>query len=232
MTIDRIGHNPQYPVTDNWSYLVDEVIDSIASQSKEKVVAMGHSLGGVLTMLAAIRRPDLIRAVVVIESPLIGPIHSTLVRLAKHLKLIDRLTPSRQTKGRRSFWATREQVKTYLLQKKLFSTFTSEALNDYIDYGLQKSAEGYSLRFDKSIEALIYRTIPHTMPSYGMKLNVPTYLLYGKHSNVMSARYAQYMARKYNVSTQALLGTHMLPMEKPQIVARYAKSWLSSLPPP
>lgn len=136
--IDRIGHNPQFPVTENWHYLVDEVINSIKEQSRQPVIAVGHSLGGVLSLLAAIEQPSLFRAVIMLDSPLIGRFKSSMVRLAKALGVIDRVTPAARTRGRRKHWQSREQLIAYLRTRVLFRTFTDECLQDYIDYGLKK----------------------------------------------------------------------------------------------
>src|SRR5437870_13259241 len=70
--IDRIGHNPQFPVTENWPFLIDEVIDSVNRQAGQPVIAVGHSLGGVLSLLAAIKEPTLFKAVIMLDSPLLG----------------------------------------------------------------------------------------------------------------------------------------------------------------
>ena len=51
--VDRIGHDPHYPVTDGWPNLVDELIDTISERHQQPVIGIGHSLGGFLTALAA-----------------------------------------------------------------------------------------------------------------------------------------------------------------------------------
>lgn len=55
--IDKIGHNAKFPVTENWHFLVDEVLNSVRQQATQPVIAVGHSLGGVLSLLAAIEEP-------------------------------------------------------------------------------------------------------------------------------------------------------------------------------
>jgi len=224
--IDRIGHNPAFPVTENWHHLVEEVIYSIETQATQPVIAIGHSLGGVLSLIASIERPDLIKAVIMIDSPLLGRFKSSMVRLAKALGIIDRITPAFRTRGRRQHWKTREQVIEYLSERELFKTFTPKAMEDYVDYGLKKTSDGYELRFDRHIEYLIYRTLPHTLPRYERGLSIPTLLIYGKQSTVVDRFDIHYMKKHYGIEVQALPGTHMLPMESPQEVAHAAKEWL------
>jgi pimeloyl-ACP methyl ester carboxylesterase len=65
--IDKIGHAKAFPINDNWHTLVDELRESIRLQSNNQpVVAVGHSLGGVLSILAALKEPALFRAVVLL----------------------------------------------------------------------------------------------------------------------------------------------------------------------
>ena len=99
--IDRVGHTSQFPVTENWQRLIEEVIFSIQSQALQPVIAVGHSLGGVLSLLAAIEQPSLFKAVILLDSPLINRFKSSVVRFSKALGMIDRLTPAFRTRARR-----------------------------------------------------------------------------------------------------------------------------------
>ncbi|KTD01902.1 alpha/beta fold hydrolase [Legionella feeleii] len=227
--IDRIGHNPQFPVTENWHYLVEEVIASIKNQASQPVIGLGHSLGGVLSLLAAIEQPQLFKAVIMVDSPLLGPFKSSMVRLAKALGVIDRITPAGRTRGRREYWQNREQLLAYLKGRELFQTFTDACLQDYIDYGLQQTDRGYVLRFDRHIEYLIYRTIPHILPAYAGKAKVPVALIYGNKSTVVDRLDVRYMKKHYHILCCKVEGTHMLPMEYPTQLATQISTLLDAI---
>lgn len=218
--VDRIGHDPAYPVTENWHNLVSEVIASVQTKAQQPVIALGHSLGGVLSLLAAIERPDLFKAVILLDSPLIGPFKSSMVRLAKALGIIDRVTPAYRTKGRRAYWQNHDQLLRYLRTRDLFKTFTDECLDDYITYGLELKGDGYYLRFDRHIEYQIYRTIPHVIPSYQDKLSVPAALIYGDKSTVVDRMDVRYMKSHFHIKSFKTRGTHLFPMEHPEDVAK------------
>ncbi|WP_419418798.1 alpha/beta fold hydrolase [Legionella sp. D16C41] len=218
--IDKIGHNPRFPVTDNWEYLVDELIAGIQKECSHPVIGVGHSLGGVLTLLAAIKMPSLFKSVIMIDSPLLSRFKSTIIGFAKLLGLIDKITPAFRAKKRQSFWQNKEELISYLRSRPLFKTFSDACLQDYIDFGFKKTEKGYRLYFKRFIEYLIFRTIPHDLPRYEGLLTVPTALIYGNKSNVIDRLDVRYMQKKYNIHCYKMKGTHMLPMEHPDAVAR------------
>lgn len=217
--IDKIGHHPDYPVTENWHFLVAEVLASIPQKTSQPVIALGHSLGGVLSLLAALERPYLFQAVVMIDAPILGWIKSRLVLLAKSMGLIDHITPAYRTKGRRRSWQSRAEVYQYLKSKPLFKHFTPACLDDYVQYGLEENHEGFHLRFDPHIEYQIYRTIPHDLYLNVQKLPLPVFLIYGKQSQVVDRFDVYYMRTRYQIHCIQLPGTHMLPMEIPEKLA-------------
>ncbi len=218
--IDRIGHQSTFPVTENWHYLVDELIDSVQRQAQRPVIALGHSLGGVLSLIAAIERPELFKAVIMLDSPLLGRFKSSMVRLAKALGVIDRITPAHRTRGRRQYWQDKEQLMQYLKTRDLFKNFNEACLEDYIDHGMEKHEDGYYLRFDKHIEYQIYRTIPHILPKYQGQLKIPAALIYGDKSTIVDTIDIRYMKKHFNIRCFETEGSHVFPMERPQRAAQ------------
>jgi len=98
--LEQHGHDPRFPVDDNWNNLVDELILHV-EQGSEPVWGVGHSLGGVLHYHAALRRPELYRGVVMLDSPLLTGVDRLVIRAAKRFGFIDRITPAGRTVGRR-----------------------------------------------------------------------------------------------------------------------------------
>lgn len=216
---DKVGHDPDYPVTENWTCLVEEILSDIENRCREPVIAVGHSLGAVLSFLAAMQKPALFKAVIMLDAPLISPWKSRLVALAKKMGLIDRITPAFQTKNRREHWKTREEVLEYLQSRPLFKTFTSACLHDYVQYGLIEDKDGFHLDFNREVEYSIYRTIPHILPQYQGKLATPTALIYGSKSRVVTAGDRRYMAQQFGIRMQCIGGTHLFPFEIPEQAA-------------
>src|SRR3989475_2044662 len=106
--VNTSGHGPRRPVTEGWPHLIAEQLEHIERYG-EPVLGVGHSLGGYLTMLAALERPELFRAIVVLDSPVIGTWAGRAFGLVKRFGLVDRVTPAGATRDRRSHWKRSEE---------------------------------------------------------------------------------------------------------------------------
>ncbi|HWV91472.1 MAG TPA: alpha/beta hydrolase, partial [Burkholderiales bacterium] len=157
--IEAIGTDPRFPVSEGWPHLVDQLIESI----KEPVYGVGHSLGGYLNYLAAVRRPELFRAIVLLDAPIIGAFRGGMLGATKRLGIVDRVTPAGATRDRRSTWSSREEAKAHFRSRALFRHFTDDCLDDYVRHGLTERNGKLQLRIDPAVEYQIYRTIPHDM---------------------------------------------------------------------
>ncbi len=181
--IDTIGTDPRHPPTEGWPHLVEQLIESI----KEPVFGVGHSLGGYLSYLAAVQRPDLFRAIVLLDAPIIGPFRGTMLGAVKRLGIVDRVTPAGATRDRRSSWSTHEEARAHFRTRPLFKDFADEALDDYVQHGLVEHADKLKLKIDPAIEYQIYRTIPHDMMRHLPQLRVPAVFIGGERSDVGGA---------------------------------------------
>lgn len=219
--VEMFGHNKNYPVTDGWVCLVDELIDSIEAYADSPVYGVGHSLGGVLTFMAAVKRPELFHAIVMMDSPIFSRLKSILIKWIKQLGFIDRMTPGRgKTLKRKRHWPDAATAFNYLHGKKVFKDFTREALEDYINFGMEITPAGLQLKYDVDIEHEIYRTIPHDLTKLKKQLQVPLFYLYGEKSDVLSPYDIRDLQRSFsNIKTYKVPGGHLFPFEYPKETA-------------
>jgi len=215
--VERIGHDPRYPVTDGWPNLVDELIDTIVARYQQPVIGVGHSLGGLLTALAAANRPELFHAVILLDAPILAPFQGSAVKLVKRVGLIDRVTPAGSTRNRRREWPSREEAIAHFRRRRLFRNFAPECLQDYADHGLVPSENGVALWFDPGIEYQIYRTIPHNIAGALKRLAVPGGFIGGNDSDVLRRVGLGYTRRLFRLSL--LAGGHLFPFEIPGAAA-------------
>ena len=227
--IEAAGTDPRYPVTDGWPLLVDELIDTLERDYRgEPVFGVGHSLGAYLTFLAAARRPELFRAIVMLDAPVISAIRGRVLGASKRLGIVDRVTPAGATRDRRAEWDSREEAKAHFRTRKLFRDFTEECLDDYVRHGLVKREHGYRLKIDPAIETQIYRTIPHDMHRQLRHLKVPAGFIGGTHSEVLR-RAGMRVMRGGRFLKRRVPGGHLFPFEHPAQAAFAVEQLLLAL---
>jgi pimeloyl-ACP methyl ester carboxylesterase len=220
------GHDPRFPVGDNWERLVDELLHHLQALPGP-VLGVGHSLGGVLHLHAALRCPQFYKGVVMLDSPLLGRRDRWAIKLAKQWGLIDRITPAGRTLGRRAEFADRDSARAYFAGKALFRGFDPDCLDAYVAHGLEAYGERVRLRFDPRTEIGIYRSVPHTQPGLATRLQLPLALVQGSHSNVVRRHHAQAARRLRLGEHHELPGGHMFPLERPLQTARLLREIFS-----
>lgn len=217
--IHKHAHNPDYPVTDNWELLARELADEISSTYDKPVIGVGHSLGGVLHLLAATRRPELYTSIVLLDAPIISRLSSFGLRVMKRTGLLRKYPPASSTRFRRRNFQSREEALEYFRSKKNFAGFDPEALADYVEHGLEHTGDEYRLVFEPEIEAQIYSTIPHHLPSLKGRLPVPISYIGGTDSYEARLARLGFMRRNFAVRFRLVPGTHLFPFENPEKTA-------------
>lgn len=225
--IEAIGTDPRYPVTEGWTLLVEQLVDTLERDyGGEPVYGVGHSLGAYLTFLAAARRPELFRAIVMLDAPIIGPVKGSLLGATKRIGIVDRVTPAGATRDRRAEWRSREEAKAHFRTRKLFRNFSESCLDDYIHHALIKKEDQFSLKIDPAIEYRIYRTIPHDMHRHLRELRVPAGFAGGTHSDVVRRVGMAHMRR---FRKRRVPGGHLFPLEHPLEAAAAIEELLQEL---
>lgn len=219
--LDRLGHNPKYPVENNWHHLADELIEHLETRcGSTPVIGVGHSLGGVVTYLAALKAPERFQQLLLLDPPLMTGLDSLGLKLAKRLGFIDKVTPARLSLGRRSTWPDQDSAAAYFKSKKLFSRFDPQALADYVAAGTEADPkQGIRLRFEPQIEVAIFRSLADHLTGSQRKLKVPASLIRGTESDLMTVA-REKKIRKMGFRCYQVPGGHMFPMENPEMTRK------------
>lgn len=233
--IDTIGHSSKYPVTNNWELLVDELIEAIEQNKNKnnnntKVIGVGHSLGGSLSLFAAVKRPDLFKGLVLLDAPIFAFAKAQLVRFLKKIHRLYWISPdARKTEKRRMHWSSKEEALDYLAKRDLFKNFSREALQDFVDFGTVPDNHKLKLKFNPKIEAMIYRTLPHNYWEHKFKLKVPTISIIGKETSILHKIDMIFMQKYFKIGLKRIDGGHLFPFEYPEKTAKLVKESISDM---
>lgn len=227
--LERHAHNPNFPVTNGWEFLAAELREEIKKNYDQKIIGVGHSLGGILHFLVAVENPEFYKALILLDAPLISRLSGTGLKILKRTKLIDKIPLAKMTKFRRSVWQSKTEALKHFQQKEKFQSFDEEVLRDYIEHGTIEEAENAKLLFSPSIEAEIYRTIPDNFAKFRGKLKVPMAYIGGTMSREGRLARLGFMRKNFPLNFYSVEGTHLFPFEKPAETARLIKKALADL---
>lgn len=219
--IERLGHETRHPVTNNWPHLRDQLIAFIETEVRGPALLVGHSLGGILSVIVAAERPDLARGVLLLDAPLIAGWRAQGLRMAKASGLARRLTPSHIARGRRQQWPSREAVGAHFARKAAFARWDPRVLADYVAAGFVQRGSDVALAFERDIEARIYETLPHHIgPLLARRpLRGPLGFIGGRQSRELRQAGLATTQRLAGDFFEWTDGTHLFPMEHPDRTA-------------
>ena len=225
------SQEPPESVT-GWHDFADDLITCFDQQGWREVIGVGHSLGGIATMIAAAQRPDLFRALVFIDPVLFPPDFEGMLREQFGITDFEQAPVVQGARRRRERWESRAAAFQHFRPKRVFQLFSDEALWDYVNYGLREDANGeVYTAMSRDWEAHVYLTsAPNVWPELS-QITLPMMGLRAEHSNTLFLDAWEHWA---TVHPQAHLlqmagVTHLLPMEIPEQVAAAIYHFLATL---
>jgi pimeloyl-ACP methyl ester carboxylesterase len=222
--VDKFGHAPEYPVSDNWGYLVRQLQDFAAREVDrhgEPAHLVGHSLGGFLSLMCAARNPLLTRGVLLLDSPLLGGWKAKALGAMKLTPLVGSISPGRVSRRRKNRWPSCEAAFEHFRHKKAFARWDEQVLRDYVTQCTHDENGEAVLSFDRDVETAIYNTLPDNLDRLLRRhpVQCPVAFIGGLQSEEMK-RVGMAMTRQVTAGRIMMLdGSHLFPMENPLATA-------------
>jgi len=227
-----------HPLSDDLlRFLSDREPFDHAQDEPAPVIGVGHSIGGIVTLRAALREPKKFRALVLLDPVLFPPYFIVTWNLARMLGIGYRLHPliPATLKRRREFDDLETVFRGYR-SRPIFRYFTDENLRIHIaGMTRPKPGGGFELVYSPEWEAHIYYTgVWRDMELWrGLKnLETPTLIIRGAETDTFRESAARLVKRKQpRVRIEAVSqATHLLPLERPKEVFDIINSFLKENP--
>ena len=228
-----LKQRPLWPHSDptemtNWMLFADDLIAFFDQEGLRNVVGLGHSMGGVATMYAAVKRPELFSKLVLIEPVFMPPVV---------LNMVANMTPEDMKQHplvqsalyRRSQWASRQEAFDRFRTKPVFARFSDESLWDYVNYSIGDNEDGtVSLLFPSTWEAQIYSHFPQQVWDELPKVTQPMLSIRGAETDtLMPEAWAKWQDLQPNGTYIEMADVgHMLTLERPSAVAEVVLNYL------
>ncbi|MCB9421401.1 MAG: alpha/beta hydrolase [Ardenticatenaceae bacterium] len=205
----------------SWELLADDLIRFFEQEGLENVIGVGHSLGGVATMYAAVKRPSLFRQLILIEPVFLPP--ELLKMAAANPDGAYKLPLVRVAQNRRNRWAGRQEAFDRFRDKSVFRRFSDDALWDYVNHATRTDGSGeFVLSFPREWEARVYAHPPLHVWEHLPQVTQPTLALRAAESDtIMPAAWQLWQALQPAATFIEIPDTgHMLTMERPSLIAQ------------
>jgi hypothetical protein len=170
--------------------------------------------------MASKQRPDLVRCVLMIDSPIVTGWRSAFIKTFRALEILERFSPSQFSVKRRNTWRDKQDAYEHFSSKEKFAIWPPQVLRDYIDAGTIPCDTGICLKFKREIESAIYDCIPSNLGQVCKGgLQVPIGFVGGTES--IECRQGGLATNRKLCGDNFILlpAGHLLPMEMPEKTA-------------
>lgn len=233
--VTAIHHRPLWssesaPELLDWSCFADDLLETLEATQAGPVWMMGHSMGAVVSVKAAMRRPDLFRGLVLIDPVFIHP-DALALRQDMPQEERDAQPMIRKTLTRPNRFPSLQDAFDFHRDKRAFAEISDLVMWDYIRAGTRRNANGeYELAYCREWEAAAYRTDPQVWDELA-GLKIPLLGLRGETSTTLSeAAFALWAQTQPHADLRCCHGGHLLPLERPLEIADVVLDFLSTQP--
>ncbi len=223
LSIDALHLRPTWdqpgplPKNRSWNLYADDLIHFMEANYKEPIIAIGHSLGASSTVLAALKRPDLFKALVLVESTQVPKWTSKLIGMAP-VQLLKHFNPARNSIKKKSAWPTKEEFLADYRANRAYKRIDDTGLKYFAEHSIKPSKEGgVELVYPSAWETISYMGPPFLMDTL-CSLKVPMVAVRGKPSVFLSEESWQKWKKESptTVFKENLNYGHLFPIEAPQ----------------
>jgi len=205
----------------SWKLLGDDLIKYCDQEGYKNIIGVGHSMGGIASVLAASKRPDLFSKLVLLEPVVLLPKYYLSRFLPSFLR--KKIIPvAKIALKRKDQWESREDAFNQLSIKKVFRDIPENVFRDYIAYGTKKNDNGgVSLSYSKEWEAQVYMNAAN--PWAALKsLKVPAIVVRGAKSNVlMDDNWNLLKSSLQHITFKEIEDSgHLVPFEQKSIISK------------
>lgn len=216
----------------SWRPLVDDLVQYLDERGARGWIGVGHSLGAVVSAAAALRRPELFGALVLVDPVFPRPSLLTLFALFQKLGLAGWVHPlAPGARRRRRVFDSAEAMTARYRRAAVFNGLDDEALRDYVTAATRPVAGGkgaVELAWSPEWEARVYETGPLNLWGELHQLRMPVLAIRGGESDTFLPAGVRALRRRLpRMVVREVVGAgHLAPLEKPEETGRVVREFL------
>ena len=200
-------------------------------RASRPLIGVGHSLGGILSILMAAEEPTLFDRLILLDPVLFSPLMLFGAGAARALGFTHVNPMARRARARAFRWDSREEAREAFHGRGIFKGWAEEALDSYVEHALQNLPEpesGVTLKCPTWFEADIFDSTPRDLWKSVARIQCPTLILVGDESYPFLGRSAKLASRRNPlIRTARLPGGHCFVLEHPEAAEKRLREFLA-----
>lgn len=229
------------PVTpeNDWRMTAHDLLAGLEQYQLNDVIAVGHSFGGIASILAVLQQPERFKALILLD-PTILPPH--MLEMIRHLQNSDDKTlkspMAQMAERRRNSFESKDAAFARFREKPLFKQWSDDVLRLYTEHGLtstnsSENLDEVTLTWSPQWEAFyfdtVYTKVWEKLPDLAEML--PTLIIQGSTTDTYMDEAAQRVQTMLPDATHLQLPGHghLFPQSAPEETATMIQNWLNTL---
>jgi pimeloyl-ACP methyl ester carboxylesterase len=218
----------------HWRQKADDLLAGLAQRNLTDVIAMGHSMGGVASMLAVVAQPQRFWALVLLDPTFLPPPALAAIGALRALGQGHRFPLAQGARRRRDRFESTEAAYAYWRQRRLFAQWPDETVRLYAESMTRPApdGEGVVLTWSKEWEARYYERVITEVWGVIGKLRglLPVLAVRGTETDTFTAQSCRKFRRMVPDATIVEIEGHghLFPQSAPDETARIVREWLEA----
>ncbi len=226
LAVDQRGHGASRLPADpakllSWKFYRDDLLALLATLDGPPPILAGHSMGGTVSLLAAGRRPEGVRGLVLFDPVMFPRLMALGAQLPWAARRIGRRIPIAEAAyRRRPGFDSFEAAFTAYKGRGAFKTWSDVQLADYVAAGFRAKADGgVELACTPAWEAASFAGQAHDPWRALSRIKSPVTVFRAERGSTLRASPEALKRTNRRVLLTTVPGTsHFLPMERPDLV--------------
>ena len=220
-----------------WHVLADDLLRAFDRWKMDELILIGHSFGGIASMLAAIKEPERFRALIMLDPTILSREGLDWLKMATEQNALDQSPLVRGALRRRRVFKSRDLAFTRFRDRPNFADWSDEALRLYVDHGLRERPDtaDYELAWPVEWEVYYYSTVYQRVWEDLPKLEglLPVLIIRGGASDTFDQASQDAVQRLAPAATINVLEGrgHLFPQSAPDETGALIRSWLGAALP-
>jgi pimeloyl-ACP methyl ester carboxylesterase len=231
--MDSRGHGTTQAVADparlkSWDILYRD-LENFFDSLNRPLIALGHSMGGTISLVTAVKRPEQVRALILVEPGLMPPSWTATVFLLQKLKLTSLVPAISKISKRPSCWPDFPAAENYFSSRNLYSTWERSYVKAFLKSNLTERKDRVELRCNPKWESRCIATAPTNIWKFVAGIHIPTLIIHASGSTTFLPNVVRKLKKDMPHAVLVRLeGGHNLIMERPTEVLSVITDFLET----